>query len=203
LSRTTANQAASNTATYWYTSLPLNLAQIRTQGLDIEGNFRFDAAGHPLQLRLLATYQPHVWTLQPLVPVDDAGGVSSPRWRTLASIRVGLTDALTLDWTTRWRSALLNVNPRLVNNNVLPGSQHVGSTAFSNLTLTYNLPQVTSGKLDMYLNVLNVFDKIPPPYVPLASDSPFANAAASGGVGFYPADDGIGRYFNIGIKYRL
>ncbi|MCC7463545.1 MAG: TonB-dependent receptor [Gammaproteobacteria bacterium] len=202
-SRTPANQAAANTATYWITQSLLNLAETRTSGVDVEGNWRTELFGRPALLRALATYQPHIWLMQQLIRTDDAGGVSSPRVRALGSIRIGLTSNLTASWTTRWRSSLLNVSPRVPNHNVVPGHNRVGSTAFSNLTLTYRLPQVTAGDLDLFLNVLNVFDKAPPPYVPLASGSPFSGGAASGGVGFYPADDGIGRYINAGFKYRM
>jgi outer membrane receptor protein involved in Fe transport len=62
---------------------------------------------------------------------------------------------------------------------------------------------VAGGNLDVYLNVLNVFDKVPPAYVPLSSGSAFSSGAGSNGVGFYPADDGIGRYLNFGLRYRL
>ncbi len=202
-SRTPANQAVSNAATYWYTQSFLNLSQTRTQGVDVEANWGFELFGRPSQLRALATYQPHIWLIQDLVGTDDAAGVSSPELRALGSLRIGLTDNLTLNWSTRWRSELANVSPRIPNNVVAPGQNKVASAAYSNLTLTYTIPQVTTGKLDVYLNVLNVFDKVPPAYVPLASNSAFSSGAGSNGVGFYPADDGIGRYFNFGFRYRL
>ncbi len=202
-SRTPANQGASNTATYWITQSFLNLAETRTAGVDVEANWKVELAGRPVQLRALATYQPHIWLIQDLVNTDDAGGVSAPRVRALVSARIGLTDNLSLNWTTRWRSELQNVSPRVTNNNVRPGSGRVASAAFSNLSLNYRVPQVTNGNLDVYLNVLNVFDKAPPPYVPLTSGNAFSSGAASGGVGFYPADDGIGRYLNFGFRYRM
>jgi outer membrane receptor protein involved in Fe transport len=202
--RTPANQVISNAATTWITQTLLNLAQTHTQGVDVEANWGgLTIAGHSVQLRALVTYQPHIWLIQDLVPTDDAGGVSSPQLRALASARIGLTDDLSLNWSTRWRSDLANVSPRIPNSVVVPGNNHVASAAFSNLTLTYKVPQVAGGKLDVYLNVLNVFDKIPPPYAPLASGSAFSAGAGSNGVGFYPADDGIGRYLNLGFHYRM
>jgi outer membrane receptor protein involved in Fe transport len=201
--RTPGNQALSNAATYWFTQSLLNLASTHTSGADVEANWGLEVAGRPLQLRALVTYQPHVWLIQDLTSTDDAGGVSSPRVRALASARIGLTSNLSLNWSTRWRSALANVSPRISNNVVAPGSSRVASAAFSNLTATYKVPQVTTGNLDVYLNVLNVFDKVPPPYVPLSSGSAFSSGAGSNGVGFYPADDGIGRYVNFGLRFRM
>jgi outer membrane receptor protein involved in Fe transport len=203
-SRTPANQAVTNAATVWITQTLLNLSQTHTQGVDVEANWgALHLFGRPLSLRGLVTYQPHIWLIQDLVTTDDAAGVSSPQLRALASIRVGLTENLSLNWSTRWRSELANVSQRIPNNVVLPGYNHVASAAFSNVTFNYKVPQVTGGGLDVYLNVLNVFDKIPPAYAPLASGSAFSAGAGSNGVGFYPADDGIGRYFNFGLRYRM
>lgn len=203
-SRTAANQSLANAATLWFTQSFLNLSQSRTQGVDVETNWGgLELAGHPLQLRMLATYQPHIWIIQEATPIDDTAGVSSPRLRLLGSVRVGVTDNLAVSWSTRWRSSLMNVSPRALNNIVAPGQNRVASAAFSNLTLTYRVPQITTGEFEAYLNVLNVFDKVPPPYVPLASGSAFSASPGSGGVGFYPADDGIGRYLNLGFRYRM
>ncbi len=188
------NVVPTNVVTTWYTQ-PLNLASIKTQGVDVEGNYKMDIAGHPLQLRALVAYQPHIWTEQPLSPTLDAGGVSSPRIRANVSAHFGVTDNLTLDWSTRWRSGLKNLDPRSsVNNNILPGSQDVESIALSNATITYNFDGFTHGKLDLYLNVLNVFNQIPPTYV---------GGTGGGGVSFYPADDAIGRYYNLGVRLRM
>ncbi len=200
-SRTPANQAPSNTATYWITSLPSNLAELETSGIDLEANYAMALFDRPLQLRFLATYQPHIITRQPFVADDEAAGVTSPVTRTLFSFKYNFTEALSLNWSTRWRSELRNMSKTITN--VVPGSDTVASAAYSNMTVTYRLPMVKTGDLDLYFNVLNVFDKAPPAYVPLASGSPFSSAAGTGGVGFYPADDGLGRYFNLGVRYRL
>ncbi len=198
------DRSAANVVTRWFTSQPLNIGQIKTQGVDVESNLTLDVMSRPLRLRALVTYQPHIWTQQPLNPTLDAGGISSPRVRTTFSARYGLTDNLTVDWSTRWRSSLKNLDPRSsVNNNILPGSQNVSTMTLSNMTLNYTVPQFERGKMDVYLNVLNVFDKQPPTYVPLGGGALFGQAAGTGGVSFYPGDDAIGRYFNLGVRLRM
>jgi outer membrane receptor protein involved in Fe transport len=202
------NTSAANTASLWFTSAPVNIAFIHTQGVDVEGNSNLHIAGHPLQLRALVTYQPHIWTQQPLAATLDAGGVSSPRERVMVTARYSPFDVLTVEWSTRWRSALKNVDPRTLQSNgqpvlIAPGSEDVRAAAFSNVTLTYHVPGLSHGNLDAYLNVLNVFNQIPPIYVPAGGGSLFGQAAGANGVSYYPADDAIGRYYNVGLRLRL
>jgi outer membrane receptor protein involved in Fe transport len=202
------NTTAANAATLWFTSAPVNIASIHTQGVDLESNANLHVAGQPLQLRALFTYQPHIWTVQPLAATLDSGGVSSPRERVMVSARYSPIQALTLEWSTRWRSGLKNVDPRTLQANGQPvlvsaGSEDVRAVAFSNLTLTFHVPQFTSGKLDAYLNVLNVFNQIPPIYVPAGGGTLFGQAAGANGVSYYPGDDAVGRYYNLGLRLRL
>jgi outer membrane receptor protein involved in Fe transport len=202
------NTSLANTATLWFTSVPVNIAFIHTQGLDVENNLKLHVMGHALHLRALVTYQPHIWTQQPLAATLDSGGVSSPRLRATVSAHYSPTDAFTVDWSTRWRSGLKNVDPRTPQANgqpvvVVPGSLDVASATFSNVTFTYRFSRFTLGKLDAYMNVLNVFNKVPPVYVPAGGGSLFGQIAGNGGVSYYPADDAIGRYFNLGVRLRL
>jgi outer membrane receptor protein involved in Fe transport len=196
------NTSSANTATYWYTAQSINIAAIRTQGVDIENNVRLDVLGHVLQLRTLVAYQPHLWTIQPLSITTDAGGVASPRLRALLSARFSLTDRFMVDWTTRWRSGLRNVDPRTVNNAVLPGSADVVSATFSNFTLTYHVGELLGGKLDAYMNVLNAFNQVPPVYAPLGNGTALGPTAGGSGVSYYSGDDAVGRYYNLGIRLR-
>jgi len=202
------DKSAANAATLWFTSAPVNVGYIHTQGTDVESNVKFRVKDHPLSLRALITYQPHIWTQQLATATADSGGVSSSRLRASVSAHFGFNDNLAMDWTSRWRSGLRNVDPRSLQANgqpvvVLPGSLDVPSVSFSNVTFSYHIPQVTRGKLDAYLNVLNVFNQIPPVYVPQGGGTLFGQVAGGGGVGYYPADDAIGRYFNLGMRLRL
>jgi outer membrane receptor protein involved in Fe transport len=202
------NTSAANTATLWFTSVPINVAYIHTQGVDVENNLKLHVMDRSVQLRALFTYQPHIWTQQPLSATLDSAGVSSPRMRATVSARFSPIEALTVDWSTRWRSGLQNIDPRTLQANgqpvvVVPGSLYVPSVTFSNVTLTYHISKFTLGKMDAYLNVLNVFNQIPPVYVPAGGGSLFGQVAGNGGVSYYPADDAIGRYYNVGVRVRL
>jgi outer membrane receptor protein involved in Fe transport len=201
------DKSTANFATLWFTTAPVNFAKIHTQGIDLESNFKLQLAGHPLQLRAMLTYQPHIWTELPPAATLDAGGVSSPRLRATLAAHYNFSDKFSVDWSTRWRSGLKNVDPRTqvsgVAVQVVDGSLDVAAAMFSNLTLSYHLPSFANGKLDAYVNVLNLFNKQPPVYAPAGGGSLFGQVAGNGGVGYYPGDDAIGRYFNLGMRYRL
>jgi iron complex outermembrane receptor protein len=201
-SRTPANQALSNAATLFLTGNALNVAEVKTAGVDVEANYRMQLGGRPLSLRALASFQPHIWSVQSGTTTTDAGGVSAPRVRATAMLRYALTEALTMDWSTRWRSQMANVDPRL-GLQVAPGNERVAPVAYSNLNLSYGFGSTRFNRFDVYLNVQNVFNQVPPPYAPFASASPFANGAGGGGTGFYPADDAIGRYFHLGVRIQF
>ncbi|MBC2666104.1 TonB-dependent receptor [Novosphingobium flavum] len=187
-----------NAATKFYTATPLNIGELRTHGVDVEANFRTELGGQPLSIRALATYQPHLRSIQPGTKDTDAAGVSIPKLRIQASIRYNLTDTFRIDWTTRWRSHLLNVDP-LLGLNVKDGYNYVKAVSYSNLNLSWKVTPA----FETYLNVQNVFNQRPPVYTPLASGSPFASGAGVGGVGYYPADDAIGRYFIVGFRSKF
>jgi iron complex outermembrane receptor protein len=201
-SRTPANQTLSNAVTLFYTGSSLNVAEVKTAGVDVEANYRMQLAGRPFVLRALASFQPHIWSIQSGTTTTDAGGVSAPRVRATAMLRYNLTEALAVNWSTRWRSQMANVDPRL-GLQVAPGSERVSPVAYSNLNVSYDIPRTRWGQLGVYLNVQNVFNQVPPPYAPFASASPFANGAGGGGVGFYPADDAVGRYFHLGARLQF
>ncbi|HUO23405.1 MAG TPA: TonB-dependent receptor [Caulobacteraceae bacterium] len=197
-SRTAANMVASNNATLFYTSLPLNIAKVTSQGVDLEGNYHTILFDHPFVIRALGTYQPTVRSLQPSYPTTDAAGVSIPKIRVQVNISYNFTDQFRVDWSTRYRSTLANVDP-LLGYQVAPGSETVAAASFSSVNFSYTLKK----GLELYLNIQNVFNQIPPTYAPAASASPFASSAGSGGVGFYPGDDAVGRYFLIGGRAKF
>ncbi|MBC2665360.1 TonB-dependent receptor [Novosphingobium flavum] len=192
------NTSTANNATLWYTASPLNIAKLSTHGLDLEMNYATELAGQPLSLRFLGSWQPTLRSEAPPSTPTDAAGVSIAKLRLQGMIRYNLTDKIRLDWSTRWRSGLKNVDP-LLGAQVAPGSLDVASASFSNLNISFQ-PQPN---YEFYFNVQNVFDKTPPTYVPIAGTSALASGAGTGGVGFYPSDDGIGRYFIVGVRMKF
>ncbi|MBC2665284.1 TonB-dependent receptor [Novosphingobium flavum] len=192
-SRTPANQASTNAATLFFTNAPINAATLRTSGFDVEMNYKTDIGGHALGLRFLGTYQPTLRTLQPSAVTTDAAGVSVPKVRLQGMINYNVSDEFRIDWTTRWRSKLANVDP-LLGLQTAPGSLYVDPVTYSNVNFSYK----PKPSLELFFNVQNVFNQKPPPYAPQVTGAP-----GSLSVGFYPSDDAIGRYFILGARMKL
>ena len=192
------NTTTANNATVFFTASPLNIATVSTHGLDFEANYATQLAGQPLSLRFLGSWQPTLKSEAPPSSTTDAAGVSIPKLRLQGMIRYNLTDTVRIDWSTRWRSGLKNVDP-LIGAQVAAGSQDVAAASFSNLNISF----APNEDFEFYLNVQNVFDKTPPTYVPLAGTSALVSSAGTGGVGFYPADDGFGRAFIVGARLKF
>jgi outer membrane receptor protein involved in Fe transport len=189
------NTSAANAVTRWY-SVPLNIAELSVYGIDFEANYRTELFGHPFSLRGLATYQPHSITHQPAAQTTDSAGVSTSVWRATMFAHYAPTEALTIDWLTRWRSRLQTADPAFFV--IAPGSQYVESVAFSNLNLSYRIKRETLGQADVYLNVQNLFNQLPPPYATAGGQADPGRADGSA-----PADDPIGRYFTVGVRVKL
>lgn len=192
------DKSLANAASLFYISVPLNVSKLVTRGLDFEGNYAFDIGSHPFTFRLLGSYQPTLKSIQPGYATTDQAGVSVPKLRVQGSLRIGVTDDFHIDWTTRWRSMLRNVDP-LLGLQVAPGSENVPSASFSSI----NFSLMTKMHTEFYLNIQNVFDAKPPVYAPLSGVSALAGGAGGNGVGFYPGDDVVGRYFLMGARMKF
>jgi iron complex outermembrane recepter protein len=108
-------------------------------------------------------------------------------------VRYGLTDRLSADLQTRWRNKMDMIgDPSLVTNGV-----PIPAFWTSNLNVNYRMP-VASGQLDAFVNVQNMFDRLPPPanfYGTMANTGQFG--------GWAIGDDIIGRYITAGLRYKL
>ena len=62
---------------------------------------------------------------------------------------------------------------------------HVGSTAYTNLSMSYDLAPMSDNDLSVYLRVNNLFDRAPP----------FPN---TGGLGIF---DEVGRAYRLGVRF--
>jgi iron complex outermembrane receptor protein len=177
----------------------INLAEIETWGADVEASYRTSIASRPLSLRLLATYQPHViYRLPGAAPIDYANSAfgtnavqSSPVWRVTGFVNFKPTDSLTLAVQTRWRSSV----ERTPEDDV-EGTPPVKSVAFVNMNLSYQ-PQWDKGDLSFFLNIQNVFNTDPPAAGNYLNPTP-------GNFGEYlQGDDVLGRYYTVGIRFRM
>ena len=75
--------------------------------------------------------------------------------------------------------------------------QKVAPTWYTDLNLNYKL-QAGAGDMDLFLNVRNVFNKPP---------DPWASTGGTGQIGTFggwlQGDDPMGRYYTVGVRYKL
>jgi outer membrane receptor protein involved in Fe transport len=194
---------AANVVTQWYTR-PFNIAAIHTWGGDLELNYSTRLGSHPFVARGMLTWQPHLKYVRPFLATVDQGGASygfgglqaSPSTRVTVQLRYGVTDRFSVDVQTRYRNNMAMIGDPSV---ATTGTPVPGAT-YTNTTFNYRLPlnMGTEGKLDMYVNVANLFN----------SGAPVANfygTAANIGTfgGFAIGDDIIGRYYTAGVRLQF
>jgi iron complex outermembrane receptor protein len=194
---------SANVVTAWLVR-PVNLAQIQTYGVDFELNYANRLFGQPFSLRGLAAYQPHIRYIQPSVPTIDQGGVAfgttgltaSPSWRLTGIANYAVTDALSISAMYRWRNRMkLWGDPTVV---WAPGEGTIASYGQASLNVAWTLPTEGSTKGELFVNVQNLFDAIPP-----AANAPGTSTSPGGFGGFAITDDPIGRYFTAGFRVRF
>jgi outer membrane receptor protein involved in Fe transport len=194
------SRVPANIVTAWATTV-YNIAEVYTWGADLELNYATRIGAHPLVLRGMLTWQPHIVYERPGLSTVDQGGASygfgglqaSPTKRATLLVRYGFTSQLSADLQTRWRNSLSMIGDPTLATNGVP----IPSFWTSNLNVNYRVPAV-SGEMDVFVNVQNVFDKLPPP-------ANFYGTAATTGQfgGFAVGDDIIGRYFTAGLRYKF
>lgn len=186
----------------------LNAASLKTWGIDAEVNYTFSVGNDGrMSVRGLVGYQPEFTSV--LLPgttpqilagaaaIQQTGGV--PKLRLTGFVNYSNSN-FSIDVVERWRSSLRQSTLPEENSPNFPGSYYaipkVPSVAYTDLTLTAFIGGDKSKQL--YFTVQNVFDKKPPVYL---------IAGFSGTPGFqYPSvvgDDVIGRYFNVGARFKF
>ena len=184
-----SNRTPANFVTAFY-SRPVNAQVLTTNGVDVEANWNTEFLSGTLSLRGLASYQPTLQTIAfPSAPEEDsAGGPGQSKLRIVAFAKYTV-GPYSIDIQQRWRSKQwYNSNRALVYD--APG---IPSDTWTNLTLGYRM-----GDANFYLSIKNLFNNKPTPY---------GNIGGSSGVpglfgGYPPGDDQLGRFFNIGVRYR-
>jgi outer membrane receptor protein involved in Fe transport len=194
---------AAGVVTSWLVR-PVNLARIKTHGVDFEANYAGQLLGQPLSIRALAAYQPHIRYIQPSVPTIDQGGVAfgstgltaSPSWRLTGIVNYAVTDAFKVSVMHRWRNRMkLWGDPTVV---WAPGEGTIRAYGQTSLNLAYTLPTKGDGSAEVFVNVQNLFDTVPP-----AANSPGTATSPGGFGGFAISDDPIGRYWTAGVRFRF
>lgn len=183
-----------------YIQKGVNIAQIKTSGVDFELNYQGHLFGRALTLRGLAAYQPHIRYIQPSVPTIDQGGVAfgsngitaSPSWRLTGTLSYKLSDSVRIDIMERWRNALaVSGDPTVT---FAPGSNTIRAYGQTSVNLSFDVAH----KAEFFLNVQNLFDANPPT----------SNLTATAGTpgqrnGFASTDDPVGRYFTAGFRVKF
>jgi outer membrane receptor protein involved in Fe transport len=198
------NTTAANTATAWYNTT-LNISNFTTYGMDFEANYARQLFNNPFSVRGLVTWQPHVITATPGSAVaDNAGGAitslgGGPAWAA-PLVRANLlfnyrVRNLEVGVHERWRSFLLY---QAATTNIYAPLTTVPAQAYTDLNFRYHFPMASGSQTDLVLSIQNLFNAQPPPD---AGNAQIGNTGLFGG--FAPGDDAIGRYFNLGVRWRL
>jgi iron complex outermembrane recepter protein len=194
-----SNTTTANQMTAYYTRF-VNIAEQRTAGIDLESSFNTRLFDHAFSLRALMTYQPHILQYIPFSTRQDVAGVAYPQiggqpapvWKATLFARYKLGTRWGVDLSERWRSRLSFTSD--------PTQSQVGgvaSVAYTNLTVSYDIP-TSLRESTLFLNVQNLFDKLPPPAGALAATFPGSSPSS-----FALGDDVINRYFVFGVRIRL
>lgn len=169
----------------------LNLAAIRTSGVDLEANYAADLWGGRVKLRGLLSYLDRFETTVPGVPTvnraGDIGITGTPEF----------TGHLSISYS-RGRLGLF-LNERYVGSGKIDADagpttfidNSVGAVWYTDLTLRWN-PQIVGRDGEVFLTVNNLFDKDPP----IVPTIPYGAYRATN----FSLYDVVGRYFTIGWR---
>lgn len=192
--------SSANAVSTWY-QLPINIAEQTTYGADIELNYRTGLNHQPLNLRVMATWQPHVRFKQAGVVDNDYAGAAfgsngvqaTPKWRVTAFLDYKVTDNLSINISERWRAKLhYHSSPTVV----VAAPDTIKDVAYTNLGASLDVP-MGRAKAQMFLNISNLFNVTPP----VAGFWGNPNPGQFGE--FVAGDDVIGRYFTFGIRGKF
>jgi len=172
--------------------LYLNLNELKLRGIDFEGSYRFDLAGAAVDFRALATHNIRLENSgTPGVNRAGDNGLSGvPSWvvDAIATVNVGRFGAnLQGHFLSAGKvdASLIGpedegYSPSLTNS---INTNRVPSRFYTNLGLTFDIVNDGSRKIQIYGNVLNLFNVSPPPY--------------------WNGDNNSVNYDNVGRRYRV
>ncbi|WP_068094064.1 TonB-dependent receptor domain-containing protein [Novosphingobium rosa] len=199
-----SNTTAANFPTLLY-SQTLNVASLTTHGVDFEMDYAHPIANHAFSARALVTYQPTLlYNNGPAGQVDVGGAADGvgglppiAKWKIVGSINFDPVEKVHVMVQERWRSSLRQ-NGTLNNNGVgyayVFANPPVPSIGYTDLNFSVDVAR----NFNAFLNIQNLFNSYPPVY------------ASAGGTtqmnylgGFAQGDDIEGRYFTVGVKWKM
>ena len=189
-----SNTSAANAATGW-TAVFANIGGIETYGMDVEADYSNRIWNHIFDARVFTTWQPHYLISQPGLPTYDEANVAFPNvvpLQALPSLRItavlnfGITDNVFLGVTERYRGDMKA--SAVPTDYYVAADQRVPSISYTDMNLLYRFRPGT----ELYLNIRNLFDKMPT-----------GVAGLSSGSGYPQIDDPVGRYYTVGVRLRM
>lgn len=189
-----SDRSAANVPTRIFAQ-PVNAAKREVRGIDLELNYVRDIFAGQAYVRALGTYVDRdVTTTFPGAPaIDAAGSAGTPKYKVAAFVgyRQG---PFSVDVVNRWHSS----TRLLADRRVVVDAPKLPAAIFTDATFEL---KIKSGRTEpsLFVNVQNLFDKQPTPFVP--------PGGASSVPGFFVpvsnAEDPIGRSFNVGFRMNL
>jgi iron complex outermembrane receptor protein len=181
--------------------LTLNTGGVLTKGVDAEIDYARPLWGRKFSTRLLLNYQPTLtYDLGPagLYYIGGAadgiqGMQQTPDWKGVLQVNYEVLPQLTATVQERYRNALKQHGSPLLFFAI--GNQP--SAAYTDLTLNYRVSPA-GGDLNLFLNVRNLFDSRPDPWAATG-----ANARPGSLGGYVLGDDVVGRFYTVGLRFRL
>ncbi len=169
----------------------LNLATVKTAGYDIEARYATELFGNPLQFSLLSSYLTQQYTQARGGAVDSRlGGENNPK------LRVNLSATYEYE---NWRLFVQErfIGKKLVDARRVEGvfvdDNTVDPAFYTDITVTYKF-EAFGSESEAYLSVNNVTNQEPPKDV-----GPPSSFIQPGNRTTY---DWLGRYFNLGLRFR-
>jgi outer membrane receptor protein involved in Fe transport len=186
-----------------FLSQPQNAQTLTTEGTDIEINYQTDLGPGHLTVRNLSSYQPMQKTLQfigaPTLNAANAPGL--PGFRSTLFVKY-TWDAWTFNIQERMRGgSSLNSNrppyvPAATATYYDPSFPIPGPALWTNINIAYDWDDAPVVPMTFSLAIENLFDR-PPTLVGGGSTVP----------GLFPGqftgDDTVGRYFTMGVKFKM
>jgi iron complex outermembrane receptor protein len=170
----------------------LNLNVLQNAGFDFEASYRTQLFDNPLSLHVLANHQTKNFSQAPNGPVlSTLGADTAPRWRVTAQAQYSI-EGFNFFLQERYIAPSLMDATKV--EGVYTNNNHIPAVYYTDLTVSYKLDALGSSN-ELYLTVNNLFDRDPPTDV-----SPPTSFAQPTNRAVY---DGIGQYFNFGIRFKF
>ncbi|HWW55844.1 MAG TPA: TonB-dependent receptor [Sphingopyxis sp.] len=175
----------------------LNLAQVKTSGLDIEASYRTDLGDGQLSLRMLANHTFELETTNEGITVDRAGDMglrdAVAKWTLTGSVSYASAGGTTVFVQGRYLSG--GKYDSTLGPTALPVEQnHVPAVFYADATLKQRIGEPANG-IEMFLTVNNLFNRKPP----LAPQGAVTIPRQTNPY-FY---DMVGRYYTVGARARF